>query len=320
MLFKNIIFYRVALFILITIILVLTALLFLNLGPTIVKDLLYRYRLYRIEAAIIIGFVLGYSGACLQSVLRNPLVDHYILGIGSGALFTTYLYTLIFQRIILSEIMFVAVIGGLTTLFMTISIAEAIGGSDIAYVLSGIGISSFFSGLSIILAYMILTINPYALHMLVGSLAYISYKWKIFIEAILIITIISYFFLAKPLNALLLGDEFAMQLGYHPRIYRFTTILISGIVSSIIVACCGLIGFLGLVSPHISRLLTGTSDNRYVIPFSGLISAYILLVSDNFVRLVLVGSVGEIPVGAIVSSFGAPFYLLILVRRLRKGV
>ncbi len=274
------------------------------------------YRLNRALAAIFVGFLLSVSGCLLQSSLRNPLVDHYILGIGGGALFATYVYILLLPFTMYGRILS-AIIGGLTALSITILVAEAIGGSDIAYVLVGIGVSTTFSGLSILLSYFVVAKNPYAMHILLGSLVLVSGKWIPILLILLILDIILYFILAKPLNVMMLGDEYAFQLGYNPRFYRLLATLLAGVTSSIVVSCCGLIGFLGLVIPHFSRFLLNTSDNRLVIPLSGLLGSVFLLLADNASRLVLVSEVGEVPVGALVSILGAPFYIMILVKRIR---
>lgn len=285
-----------------------------------VNDLVLKYRFYRVIEAVTAGFVLGFAGAYLQASLRNPLVDHYILGIGSGALFTVYLAYLLFASVQLIVYSSVAIIGGLTALAITVLIAESIGGGATSYVLAGLGVNSLFSGLSVLLSYFILTVNPYALYLLVGSfiVATPSYIPIILVSLILVAT--GYFPLAKPLNALILGDEYAYQLGYNPRIYRLATILIAGISSSLIVSCFGLIGFLGLVAPHIARLLIKSSDNRYVLFLSGLLASILLLITDDISRILLVSVTGEVPAGAIVSVFGAPFFLFLIVSRRRGGV
>lgn len=281
------------------------------------NDLVLRYRFYRVLEAVLAGFVLGFAGSYLQASLRNPLVDHYILGIGSGALFSVYLAYLLFAgtQLVYSLI---AIIGGLTALAITVLIAESIGGSATSYVLAGIGVNSLFSGLSVLLSYFILTVNPYALYLLVGSFIIATPAYLPMTIISLILVSIGYFPLAKPLNALILGDEYALQLGYNPRIYRLTSILIAGTASSIIVSCFGLIGFLGLVAPHIARLVMRSSDNRYVLPLSGLIASTLLLVTDDVSRTILVSVTGEVPAGAIVSVFGAPFFLFLILSR-RRG-
>lgn len=254
----------------------------------------------------------------LQASLRNPLVDHYILGIGGGALFSTYLYLLIAPYTIYGRLLS-SVAGGLGALALTLSVAEYMGGSDVIYVLTGIGVSTALSGLSILLSYFIVVKNPYAMHILLGSLVLASGAWIPILTALLVFNAIIYIVISKPLNAIMIGDDYSYQLGYNPRFYRLLSVIVAGTTSSIVVSCCGLIGFIGLVTPHISRFLLGTSDNRLVMPLSGLLGALILLLADNMSRLVLVSQVGEVPVGAIASVIGAPFFIIILLKRVRGG-
>jgi len=282
-----------------------------------VNPLVMEYRYTRVIEVVLAGLVLGVSGVYLQSSLRNPLVDHYILGIGSGALFSVYIFIL-FSSIYYLILPFVAIVGGLTALFLTITIAEIIGGSDISYVLAGIGVNSLFAGLAHLLSYLILVKNPYALYLLAGgfTLASPDYKIPLIISAIIVLA--TYPFLAKPLNALLLGDELVYQIGYNPRYYRLLAIITAGMFSSVIVSYFGLIGFIGLVSPHISRFLLRTGDNRFVIPLSGIVSALLLLITDDLARSVFVNiGIGEVPAGSIVAVIGAPFFLFLILSRYR---
>lgn len=120
------------------------------------------------------------------------------------------------------------------------------------------------------------------------------------------------------MNALLLGDELVYQIGYNPRHYRLLAIITAGMFSSVIVSYFGLIGFIGLVSPHISRFLLRTGDNRFVIPLSGIVSALLLLITDDLARSVFVNiGIGEVPAGSIVAVIGAPFFLFLILSRYR---
>jgi len=301
--------------------LVLLGFLFIHLGYGS-SSIIYEYRFNRIMAASLVGLILGLTGALLQSSLRNPLVDHYILGIGSGGVFAVMLFYLVSSATAaLALLTIVAGIGGLAALIITIMVAEAVGGSDVAYVLAGIGVNSMFSGASLLLSYMVASKNPFIAYALVGSFVAVDPGWIPLLIFLSILSFILYIFTAKPLNALLIGDEYAAQQGYNPRVARLLIVLLSGVIGASVVACCGLIGFIGLVSPHIARLLLGTSDNRMVPVIAGIVGALLLLLSDNFSRLILAGpflvSVGEVPAGAIVSLFGAPFFLSIMIRRFR---
>lgn len=292
----------------------------LNEVPQQIMDKILLYRETRLIVALLSGLILGFTGSFLQSSLRNPLVDPYILGIGGGALFATYMYHLFFKITNLYWGALIASIGGLTALALTLVIAESIGGSDVAYVLSGIGVSSMFSGLSIATYYIIISVNPaasYVYTLLIGSFINVTPSRIPIMFWSLLVLIISYFVFSKSLNALVIGDDYAKQLGYDPRFIRRIITILSGITASIVVMVSGIIGFIGLVSPHIARLIIKSNDNRLVIPISGLIGSLLLISTDNFSRIILSNLFGEIPVGALASSFGSPFFLFLLIKRFR---
>lgn len=285
------------------------------------SQLVLSYRFYRLVYASLVGYVLGITGAMLQSSLRNPLVDHYILGVGGGAVFMAILYYVLLGSFPVYGLALIAGLGGLVALFLTIMIAEAVGGSDVSYVLAGIAVASIFSGASILLSYIAASRNPFIHHALTGSFVAIDKSWLPVLVVTASIATFAYIALSIPLNSLILGEEYAHQLGYSPRMVRLVTVIVSGGLGAAVMACCGLIGFVGLVTPHMARLFLKTSDNRLVPFLAGVYGALILMIADNFSRLVLAEmstvGIGEVPAGAIVSLIGAPFYVVILIRRLR---
>lgn len=283
-----------------------------------VEGYLAEYRFYRALYTVMTGSILAMSGCFLQSTLRNPLVDHYILGVGSGALFALYITVVLYEYKPLI-VALSAAIGGLLALAFTIIVAERISGSDVAYVLSGIGVTSLLSGFSALLSYYALTRYPYASLMLVGSFILATRDKLIYTVAIFVLVYAGYFALSKKLNALLLGDEYAAQLGVNPRLIRLLASTLAGASSSVLVSLFGLIGFTGIAAPHISRLILKTSDNRVVMPMAATIGALILYVADTFSRTITTPVMGEVPAGAIVSVFGAPFFLLLVVKRFKRG-
>ena len=286
-------------------------------GASSVSPYLLEYRACRALSTLLAGGTLAIAGCYLQATLRNPLVDHHILGVGSGALFASYV-AVIFLGYTLPAISVSAIVGGLVALALTTLISERISGSDVAYVLTGISIMSLFSGLSVLLSYYAVTKYPHASLMLVGSFT-LTTRDKL-IPALFSYALVysAYISFSKRLNALLLGDEYAAQLGVNPRFTRLTLAVVSGTSASIVVSLFGLIGFVGLIAPHISRFLLGTSDNRLVIPLSAALGSLILYAADAFSRLVTSPVMGEVPAGAVVSALGAPFFTLLVVKRLGR--
>jgi len=135
----------------------------------------------------------------------------------------------------------------------------------------------------------------------------------------LVLVLSGYVLLAKRLNVIMLGDDYAAQLGVNPSVTRLVASIIAGTSASIIVSQFGIIGFLGLVTTHIARFTLKTSDNRFVIPLAMSIGSILLYTTDTLSRVFIAGIVSEIPAGAIISAIGAPFFLLLLIRRFRGG-
>lgn len=303
----------------ITLLTILFVLINLSIYYGLTNPTLIKYRLIRTLSVVISGLTIGFSAVYLQGCLRNPLVDHYIIGIGSGALLATYITLLTLPNILL--VRFNAIVGGLLALLITIVIAEYIGGSDYAYILAGVGVNAFLSGASILLSYLVVKkyawINP--IYMFTGSFVNSSSTNVPYLIVALLIVTLSYPLLAKPLNTMLLGDDYSKQLGFNPRVYRLLAIISAGSSTSLIVSMHGMIGFIGLISPHLNRLILKTADHRFIAIGSALTSSTLLLATDAASRFILVNFIGEIPAGAIVSCFGAPIFVAILITRFRGG-
>lgn len=276
------------------------------------------YRFYRSLYVIIAASVLSFSGSVLQMALRNPLVDHYVLGVGSGALFATYLSITVLGYnpffVVLSSIA-----GGLLALALTITLAEKISGSDVAYVLAGISVTTLFSGLSLFAYYYVVARYPFAGLLLVGSFVHARPSLIYYVVVPVVISCFGYVYLSKKLNTLVLGDDYAAQLGVNPRHTRLISSLLAGAASSIIVGLFGTIGFIGLVAPHIARFLVKTSDSRYVVPVSATNGIILLYAADLTSRYIVAPVWGEIPAGTLVSAIGAPFFIFLLIARFGRG-
>jgi iron complex transport system permease protein len=278
---------------------------------------IFTYRFHRAIYTVLAGVVLAASGCILQATLRNPLVDHYVLGTGSGALFAVYTTLLLLEHVTLWVISLAAAIGGLSALAITVLIAESISGGDVAYVLSGIGVTSLFSGLSVLLLYYVASKYGYASLMLTGTFIHSRPENLPYILLAVILVLVGYVLLAKRLNVIMLGDDHAAQLGVNPNLTRLSASIIAGVSASIIVSQFGVIGFLGLVTPHIARFILKTSDNRLVVPLAMALGSTLLFTTDTLSRSIMTRIIGEVPAGAVISAIGAPFFLILLIRRFR---
>ncbi len=286
----------------------------LNL-TAIEREILFQIRLPRVLVAFLMGVALGASGAVLQGVLRNPLADPYILGISSGASLTAAL----------------GIIGGLTFLgaftvpalafigaLVTSSIVGVMGWKrgglwPERLLLAGVGLSFLFSAL-LMLMMSISTDEGLRRAMLwiFGDLSLSDWQrvpyGLVFVLAGLALALAR----AKALNALILGDELAHSLGFAPQRERFVLFVSVGLMTAASVSLGGMIGFIGLLLPHIMRFFIG-SDSRMLVPASALGGGSLLCIADLLSRSALPPM--ELPAGVITAIIGAPYFLYLLRRK-----
>lgn len=289
-----------------------------NLGPssTDADQLIIWSRMVRSVAVIGVGIGLSVAGVVMQALIRNPLVDPYITGVSSGAALGAILSILAGISIVsLAEFTtpVAALIGALATFFVVIALAESAGGRPINFVLGGMIIGIALSSITTVL---IVSSDDNRLHgalfWLYGSFAYMSEIKALVI--ILPILALSFIFLlyAREFNVILLGDEHATHLGLDVKFFKRITILLVSILTAISVAFSGIIGFLGLIVPHTARMIVG-GDHRLLIPTSMVLGANVLLAADIFSRLAV--RPNELPIGAVISLIGAPFFVYLMIKR-----
>ncbi len=273
-------------------------------------------RMVRSVAVIGVGIGLSVSGVVMQALIRNPLVDPYVTGVSSGAALGAILsilggVTLVAAAEFTTPI--AALIGALAAFFITMALAESAGGRSVNFVLSGMIIGIAISSITTVL---IVSSDDNRLHgalfWLYGSFQYMSWtKALIIILPILVLSII-FLMYAREFNVILLGDEHATHLGLDVRMFKRMTILAVSVLTAISVAFSGIIAFLGLIVPHTARMLVG-GDHRLLIPTSMVLGANVLLAADLFSRLVV--RPDELPIGAVISLIGAPFFIYLMIRR-----
>ncbi len=270
-----------------------------------------KLRLLRGFAAVLVGAGLSLSGAILQSVMRNPLAEPYVLGISSGASLAAVIALIFFP--VFYAVSGLAFIGGTITILIVYNLAKI---DNKMYaenmVIAGVLMSALFSGvLMFIIANSPSTKVHSAMWWLMGNLQ--TYKvLPLALTAVVVLPCILIALLfSKELNALSLGDEEALHLGIEPDRIKKIFIIIAALVASITVAMCGVIGFVGLMVPHITRKILGP-DNRKLILGSAILGSSFLLLCDIISRSVVFP--GELPIGAITSLAGVPFFIYILKR------
>lgn len=288
-----------------------------ELNAYILKEI----RAPRIFLTVITGISLSLAGVIMQALLRNPLASPFTLGVSSGASFgaalAIVLGTSIFgldtatssQWLIATNAFF----GGCIAVLVVYGIASIKNGSTTVLLLAGVAISNLFSAGVSALKYFS---NNEALKDLIVWLmgGFWGASWDVvqLLAPIVIIGFLILYRLSWNFNALNAGEDIAKTLGIPVRALKLFSLLLVTLLASSAIAFVGIIGFIGLIAPHIARMMVGV-DYRFLIPAAALIGAIILLVSDTFARTIL--SPIEIPVGIITSCIGAPFFIYILLQK-----
>ena len=273
--------------------------------------IILQLRLPRILLGVFVGMALSVAGVMMQGLFRNPLAGPYVLGVSSGASLGAALSITLLPSIMgIYTTPIAAFIGGLTAIFLVYNIIKLCGRFTVeALLLAGIAVTYLFSA---ILSILIWTLNRDAHNILLWIMGGLwGADWlKVEIIAPIIITLIliSYIF-SKDLNALLLGEETAQSIGVDVKfVERFLPILAS-LITSAAVSFSGAIGFIGLMMPHIMRMLVGP-DHRILIPSSALAGGIFLVWADAAARCLM-----ELPVGVVTALTGTPFFIYLLRRR-----
>lgn len=280
-------------------------------------DIIWLLRMPRIILAICVGAGLAVCGVVMQAIVKNPLADPYILGISSGASLGATAAVLLGIGSALGEnfIGISAFIGALGISLLVLFIAN-LGGpaNSVKLLLAGMALSAICSAFSSFIVYFannmegIQTIT----YWLMGSLAGASWPLLYKLIPLIFICILLLWSQAKILNLMLLGDDTALTLGYNLRIYRQLYLLITSLMIGAIVYASGVLGFVGLLIPHIVRMLIGT-DHKYLLPMSALVGATFLIISDLCCRIILPRT--ELPIGLLISLIGAPTFIYMMIRK-----
>jgi cobalamin transport system permease protein len=281
-------------------------------SETIVMDL----RLPRVFMAMVVGTGLAVAGVTFQGLLRNPLADPYVLGTASGAALGAAIAVLIPVRIVVLEFGLLhglAFIGALAAVYTVYKLSHTGGLAPLtSLLLTGYAVGSLLAaGLAMAMYLSGAALNQIFSYLLGG---FDGASWIRFAGAAPIIIVGSVLIMsrARSINGMLLGEETAAHLGINVPRERAILLGLASLVTAASVAVSGLIGFVGLVVPHVVRLLVGPSA-RLVLPLSAIGGAALLCFADLAARML-----GEIPVGVVTAVIGAPFFLLLL-RRVRSG-
>lgn len=282
-------------------------------------SIVWMIRFPRVLLGAIVGAGLAIAGAVIQSLVRNSLADPYLLGISSGACSGAVFVILFAGRLLgvaavgVFSVSFMAFVGA-TIAFAAVFLIAARGSglSPVRMVLSGLAVSYIFTALTNFMVYMEQRNGAEsAMFWMLGGLGGARWERLPIPLAIVVICLIAFTLYGRQLNALLLGDENAFALGVNVPRARTALFVATSILTGVIVAASGSIGFVGLIVPHAVRLVAG-SDHRRVLPLSAGVGAIFLIWADLFARTALAPR--ELPLGIVTGFIGAPFFIFLLRR------
>ena len=273
--------------------------------------IIWNVRLPRVLSGGLVGVCLALSGSILQGVMRNHLASPSTIGVTSGASFVGYL-TLVAFPSLFYLLPIGSILGAFLTTLAIYALAYERGVSPVKMILSGMAVSAVFGAFNDIIRSFFPDALANATGFLVGSLNGVAWKHFALITPYALIGIAICFLLPSKMNVLMLGDEMANSLGVRTERFRFLLIAVSSLLAGAAISVAGLINFIGLVVPHIARLLVG-SDYKYLFPAAIALGYTLVVVCDLIGRMIL--PVGEISVSVIISFVGAPFFLYLLRNR-----
>jgi iron complex transport system permease protein len=273
-------------------------------------------RLLRIGLGVLVGASLGLSGFLLQTAFRNPLADSYLLGVSGGAQLAVTLVALLglAGTVASIPIMIAAPLAGsLAVLVMLLIISRRIGHDLLAFLLSGLALSYMLNAVYSILVSTRPDILSNTIFWSWMGLNRASGTGMTVVAMGLIVAVPAVMSLMRPLRSYLVGDDFAQNVGVNVRRTRISLLFISVILASTDVAASGVVGFAGLFSPHLARLLTRRTDRTFVV-LAMLMGATIVVVGDLIARSV---SASEVPLNTVLSLFGAPYLIWLSIKSRR---
>jgi len=278
------------------------------------ETVLFQIRLPRIILAAIVGCCLAVSGAVLQSMFRNPLVEPYILGISSGAAFGAALA--LGLGVLGGAVQLLAFVFGMLSVFLAYSMAKSGGEVPVVnLVLAGIIVSALFTALTSLVKFFV---EPHQLagivYWIMGSFSSATWNSIAIIALPIALSLALIFAMSWRLNVLSLSDEEAKALGVNVNRDRFIVLCLATLITACAVSVSGIIGWVGLLIPHIVRLAF-SSDNRIVIPLSAALGASFMILADNIARTAFSF---ELPISVLTTVLGAPVFMLLVRRRAKR--
>ncbi len=284
------------------------------------KVIIWDIRLPRVLMGALVGMALAVAGTVMQALFRNPMADPYIIGLASGASVGASIVIVAGSSLFLFAdytLPIFAFGGALITIILVYQISNIQGTISVdTLLLSGITVGSFMTAITSFLTYISGEHLRPIVFWLMGGLSLVEGDWDSVIIAALIIvpSCLICLILARPLNLLLLGEETAQFRGLDVQKIQRILLILATLMTAVSVAFTGVIGFVGLIIPHLVRLITGP-DHRILLPVSALSGATFLILADVLAKTIIYPT--ELPVGIITAFCGAPFFLYLL-RKYKK--
>ncbi|MFJ7936557.1 FecCD family ABC transporter permease [Sporosarcina sp. NPDC096371] len=278
---------------------------------SLARRIVWELRFPRVLIGLIIGMCLAVSGAILQGVMKNPLADPGIIGVTSGAGLAATVIMIIFPAYIMF-LPLAAFLGALVTALVVYSLSWRGGTSPVRIILVGVAINAvigaFMSALMLLYSDRVQSVLPW----LAGGIAGVGWIQFEMIIYYAVAALVFSLYAIRHIRILRLGDEVAKLLGHNVERSRFFLIVLSTLLAGIAVSVAGLIGFIGLVVPHILRIMIG-GDYRYLLPASALGGGLLVVMADTVARSAF--DPIELPVGILLAFLGGPFFLYMIQRR-----
>ncbi len=278
------------------------------------RTILFSIRLPRVIFAGLVGASLSCAGVVFQALLRNPLADPFILGISGGSAVGAIIGIMLGLGSVPFGIPGLAFLGAVLTVILIFVVGKS--GRELrstTLLLAGVIVNAFFSA---VIMFLISISSSADLHTItfwmMGNLGLVDWSTIAFEGILLFFGFAVIYSYARPLNLIVIGEETAMQLGVSVERAKIVLLLAASLITGLAVAFSGIIGFVGLVIPHIMRMLLGP-DHRLLLPASLLSGASFLMITDTIARTLIPHS--ELPAGVITALLGAPYFIYLLRRR-----
>lgn len=284
-------------------------------GP--VHDIIWLLRLPRLVLAALVGMGLSVCGVIMQAVVKNPLADPYILGISSGASLGATAAILLGIGVAWGEnFVGIAAFIGAFAMSLGVLFISNLGGrsNSVKLLLGGMALSAVCGAFSSFIVYF--ANNKEGMqtiaYWMMGSFAGAKWETLAVIAPIVFLAVLFFWSQSRMLNLMLLGDESALTLGTDLHVYRQIYLLVSSLIVGFVVYSAGMVGFVGLVVPHVIRMLVGT-DHKKLIPVSALTGAVFLVIADGLCRVIIPRT--ELPIGILISLIGAPCFVYLMIKK-----